>query len=115
MSSELNSVFKKKMKVQALDPETKQWLFATITDMTDSTCKVSWVGYPKTYDCWLGLEEVRLPILKRAMILRNAILKQNFKNREDPKNLEKDDVVYDTGRKMKFVVATNDQFRSEVK
>ena len=49
MSSELNSVFKKKMKVQALDPETKQWLFATITDITDSTCKVSWVGNPKTY------------------------------------------------------------------
>ena len=87
------------MKVQALDPETKHWLFATILEIENGRCKVSWTGYPKTYDCWVEWEEFRLPILKRAMLSRNAISKDNFKNRQDPKNLEKDDVIYDTVRK----------------
>ena len=114
MSSEIVNEFKKKMKVQALDPETKHWLFATIIDLTSDQCEVSWVGYPKTYNCWLPLEEVRSPILKRTMLSRNAIMKENFKICKDPKYLDKDDVVFDTGRKMKFIVATNDQFKSEV-
>ena len=33
MSTEVTNGFKKKMKVQALDPGTKHWLFATIADM----------------------------------------------------------------------------------
>ena len=113
MSTQPNDL-KKKMKVQALDPETKHWLFATITDIDTGKYKVSWTGYSKIYDCWLEEEELRLPVLKRAMLSRNAIVKENFLIREDPKNLEKDDVVYDTVRKMKFVVATNDPFKSEV-
>ena len=114
MSTEVTNGFKKKMKVQALDPETKHWLFATITDMRNHQGKVSWVGYPRTYDCWLEWEYIRLPVLKRLMLSRNAIIKENFKIRQDPKYFEKDDVVFDTGRKMKFVVATNDPFKSEI-
>ena len=113
MSTEF-SFKRRKIKVQAFDPETKHWLFATILEIENGRCKVSWTGYPKTYDCWVEWEEFRFPILKRAMLSRNAISKDNFKNRQDPKNLEKDDVIYDTVRKMKFVVATNDSFKSEV-
>ena len=39
---------------------------------------------------------------------------QNFKIRQEPKYFENGDVVFDSGRKMKFVVATNDPFKSEI-
>ena len=99
------------MKVQALDPETKHWLFATIIEVDDKNCKVSWTGYPKKYDCWLTKQLVREPVLNRALSSRKTIRKDKFPVRKDLKYLQLGDAIYDSGRKIKSRVATNDPFR----
>ena len=54
--------------------------------------------------------EIRQPVVKRTLVTRNAINKDNFPTRKEPKYLQLGDTVYDTIRKTKFLVPTNDQF-----
>ncbi len=82
-------IYKNKMTVQGLDPETKHWLVAVVIDTKKNSCKVTWPGYAKAYSCWLELEDMRLPVPKRALLNKNAIAnsKTNFPKRGDPKDL----------------------------
>ena len=111
----LQVTYKKKMKVQALDPETKHWLLATIIDNKPGEGKVTWTGYSKDYDCWLTNNDIRSPVITRPMYSRNAISKKDFPNRQHPKYLQCDDVVCDTNRNSTFIVATNDPYEAKVK
>lgn len=101
------------MKVQALDPETKHWLFASILDLGEEI-KVTWSGYSRDYDCLLPRSYVRQPVKKRPLLTRNAISKKDFPSRGDPKYLERGDRVWDTSRKHKFIVEINDPFEAQV-
>ena len=112
MSSNID--FKKKMKVQALDPETKTWLLATILEVAENQSKLTWSGFSRQYDCWISHDEIRTPVIKRALLSRNAINISDFPNRGEPKYLEKDDQIYDTLRKTIYTVATNDPFEAKV-
>lgn len=112
MSSEV--VYKKKTRVQALDPESKHWLLATITDVQLESAKVTWNGYSKEHDCWLNKKDIRMPVKIRPMISRNLILKKNFPNRKHPKDLQYEDVIYDMKRNQKFIVDTNNQYEAKV-
>ena len=105
---------KKKMQVQALDPETYHWVCATILEEGTAKSKLTWTGFSKKYDCWINNNNVRAPLEKR-LIHRNAIQKINFPLRGDPKNLRRADKIFDTNRKLKFDVATNDPFEAKVR
>jgi len=102
------------MKVQAVDPETKHWLRAKVIEVGIEKTKLTWDGYSNVYDSWISNEFIRLPLTKRPLLRRNAIQKVNFPVRGDPKNLQYGDQIYDTVRKAKFCVETNDPFDSKV-
>ena len=107
-------MFKKKTKVQALDPETKIWTLATVLEATPEKYKLTWPGFSKEYNCWVEHHDVRFPLDKRPLLSRNAISKNNFPTREDPKRLEIDDEIIDTRNNRKLVIATNDPFDYKV-
>ena len=72
---------------------------------------MTWPGYPKTYDCWVPLNTIKAIVEKRSLTSRNAIKKENFPTRKDPKNLQIDDMILDISRNIEAKVATNDPFR----
>ena len=107
--------FQPKTKVQALCPETKHWIHGTIVESNKKKSKVSWLGYDKESNCWVQNENIRVPVNKRTLLMRNAIKKSNFPNRGDPKRLELgDEVCQVDDRESKEVVAINDPFNAKV-
>ena len=52
--------------------------------------------------------------MKRPLLNRNAIKKVNFPVRGEPKHLQNGDQIYDTVKKAKYYVETNDPFDSKV-
>ncbi|XP_066932664.1 uncharacterized protein [Clytia hemisphaerica] len=98
---------KLKSKIHTLDPESKHWLPATILLIEENKIKVSWVGYPKDYNCWVSLNEVRKPIIKRDFPKRNIQLLK------DPKYLQCGDVLHNSKSNKEIVVQTNDPFKGE--
>ena len=63
---------------------------------------------------WMDVSNVRPAELKRGMLERNKIRKENFPVRKHPMNLEGGDTVFDQARNEDFVVEINDPFRAEV-
>ena len=102
------------MAVQAIDPEMYQWTRAIIVDVKNNEVRLTWPGYDKSYDCWVKLDQVRLPVEKRAMMSRNAINRENFPIRKDPRYLFNGDKIIDNGRKNQYIVGINDPFKAEV-
>jgi len=105
----MDPLYKAKMKVHAIDPETKHWLLATILNVETSRIKVSWNGYSKSYDCWVPVKNVRTPIIKRVFQNKKILLKT------DPKYLERGDKVFDTRKGKNITVEVNDPFKGEVR
>jgi hypothetical protein len=97
-----------------LDPETKHWLYVNIIEVNVDSYRVSWKGYPKSDDCWLKKQYVREPVLTRPFSSRNAIKKENFPVRKEPKYLQRGDQIHDIQRKITDRVATNDPFQRQV-
>lgn len=106
--------YKVKSSVQALDPETRHWLNAVVVENSGERLKVTWTGYAKSYDCWLDTNNVRMPILKRSLVSRNAINSKNFPLYKHPKYLQMGHIIFDRVRKTKFIVDVNDEFNAKV-
>ena len=107
--------FQLKQKVQALDPETNHWLLAQVAEIEETRIKIKWPSYDKSYDCWLGREQVRQIIPTRTFSKRNAIRKVNFIERDHPKFLQSGDEIIDINSSNQTSrVSTNDPFKCEV-
>ena len=51
-------------------------------------------------------------ILKRTTLPKNAIKNGNFPSCVDPKNLQKEDIIADTGRKTNFTPETSESIKA---
>lgn len=105
---------KKKINIHAFDHVTKNWLRAKVIDLDGNKAKVTWAIYDRTYDCWIEQNDIRLPITTRSLVKRNAINKNEFPLRKEPKFIQGGDAIYDKGRNLEFVVEMNDKFKAEV-
>ena len=101
--------------IQALDEKTGVWCKAKVIEVDSPNEKVmiSWVGFPKTYDCWVSVSILRVPVVERNMP-RNWLKAGTFPTVDHPKYLERDDEVWDSSRNLCVEVDTNDPFNNVI-
>ncbi len=104
--------FKKKQIVQGFDEIFGQWLNATVLDVKQDECLLRWSNYGSDYDSWT--KRVREPVAERPLG-RNAVARKNFPVREHPKHLQVGDTIFDTARKISWIVKENDAYHCEVR